>query len=248
MLSDFWSELFGSVGSLLNNLSQGRRQQEFVFLDSDSTTPDIAADLAAAQTATQAPSMWAQAKAQLESLQKADPNFLESTFLTQAAKTYGAALAAEGAMDTSSLSGLVTPAFLERVNQRISDWRSGGFSRVVSDVSLDNPSILKVSIGGESQALTVRFTGTAKRFTKEDMTNLVTEGSAQADSFTEFATFVRPAGSTTPQAAAAGGTSHCPSCGAPVQDGALTCTFCGAPLSGTGGTWLLDHTSTSAYT
>ncbi len=229
-------------------LAQGRQQREFTFLDSDNAAPTMPDDLAANQTSTPAPPMWVQAKAQLEGLQKADPNFVESTFLTQAAKTYSAALTAEGAMDTSSLSGLVTPAFLDHLNQNIAGWHSGGFTRVVSDLRLDDPTVMKVSVGGETQALTVRFTGNAKRFTKEDMTNLVTEGSAQPDSFTEFATFVRPAGSTTPQAATAGGPSHCPSCGAPVQDGALTCAFCGATLSGTGGIWLLDHTSTSAYT
>lgn len=248
MLGDFWSELFGSVGSLFNTLTRSRQQREFVFVDQSDTPSAELGDGALDLPTAVAPPMWVQAKAQLESLQEADPNFLESTFLTQASKTYGAALAAEGSMNAGTLALAVTPAFLEKLNQRIAGWRDGGFTRAVSDVSLDAPTTFKVAIGGALQSITVRFTGSAKRFTKEEMTNLVTEGSAQSQSFTEFATFVRPAGSTTPKAASDGGPMHCPSCGAPADAGALKCAFCGATLSGTGGTWLLDHISASAYT
>jgi predicted lipid-binding transport protein (Tim44 family) len=248
MLGDFWSELFGSVGTLLNSLAQDRRQREFIFTDQSDLPSAVLGDSVPVQTAPPAPPMWVQAKAQIESLQKADPNFLESAFLTQSARTYAAALAAEGSMSTQALSGLVTPAFLDKLDQRIQGWRDGGFTHVVSDVQLDGPTTFKVAIGGDTQSITVRFTGSLKRFTKEDMTNLVTDGSAQTESFTEFATFVRPAGSTTPKVAGDSGPLHCPSCGAPADNGALKCAFCGAPLSGTGGAWLLDHTSASAYT
>ncbi len=248
MLGDFWSELFGSVGTLLNSLAQDRRQREFIFTDqTDLPSAALGAD-APAQGTPLAPPMWVQAKAQIESLQKADPNFLESAFLTQSARSYAAVLAAEGSMNAQALAGLVTPGFLDKFDQRVQGWRDGGFTRVVSDVQLDGPTTFKVAIGGDTQSINVRFTGSAKRFTKEDMTNLVTDGSAQVESFTEFATFVRPAGSTTPKAAGDSGPLHCPSCGAPADSGALKCAFCGAPLSGTGGAWLLDHTSASAYT
>ena len=249
MLGDFWSELFGSVGALLNGLTRNS-DREFVFVDNaDGAIPSAdLADQLSAQQAQPAPPMWVQARAQLETLQKADPAFLESSFLTQAAKTYAAALSAEGAMSTDGIASVATPTFAASLNDRISAWRSAGYTRVVSDVSLDAPTIFKVAIGGASQSITVRFTGSAKRYTKDDMTGLVTEGAAQAQSFTEFATFTRPAGSTTPQAAQNGGALHCPSCGAPADPGALKCAYCGAPISGTGGTWLLDHTSVSAYT
>ncbi len=254
MLGDFWSELFGSVGSLFGTLTQNGKQREFVFVDDhDDMSPGgvvggLTPDEAARTAQPAAPPMWVQAKAQVESLQKADPSFLESTFLTQAAKTYGATLAAEGAMNPDAIAGSVTPAFLATMTQHIADWRHNGFTRVVSGLTLDAPTTFKVAVGGDKQTITVRFTGTATRFTKEDMTNLVTDGSAQPQSFTEFATFVRPAGSTTPKSLSGGGPLHCPSCGAPADEGALRCTFCGAPLSGTGGTWLLDHVSLSAYT
>ncbi len=250
MLGDFWSELFGSVGNLINGLTRNG-DREFVFVDrSDSSTTldDLINEPAAQTAAPSAPPMWVQARAQLETLQKADPNFLESGFLTQAAKTYATVLAAEGGMSTDSISAIVTPAFVASLTERINNWRNGGYTRVVSDVALDAPTTFKVAIGGETQSITVRFTGTMKRYTKEDMTNLVSEGSAQSQSFTEFATFTRPAGSTTPKDSANGAPLTCPSCGAPVDSGALKCAFCGAALSGTGGTWLLDHTSVSAYT
>lgn len=243
MVGDFWSELFKSVGSLLQS-----NQREFVFVDQDELQSAMLSDPAVAQPSTPAPSMLTQAKAALEGLQKADPDFSEPDFLIEASKAFNAVFAAEGAMDASGISSFVTQNFLAAFEQKVDGWRSGGFTRTVSNVKLDPPATMRIAVGGAQEAITVRFTGSAIRNTKEEMTGLLTEGSATVDSFTEFATFVRPAGSTTPKHVANGGASHCPSCGAPVDDGALKCAFCGAPLTGTGGTWLLDRLSTSAYT
>jgi predicted lipid-binding transport protein (Tim44 family) len=243
VISDFWSELFRSVGQLLKP-----DRQELVFSDQSDTTMLTAAQIQAQTAPPAAASMLTQAKAQLASLQQVDTNFSERDFLTAAAKIYNALLAAEGAMDPEQIASLVTPNFLSCFRQRIQKWRDAGFTRTVSDVCLDPPMTMKLSVDADQEAITVRFTGTARRFTKEDMTNLVTEGSAQTDSFTEFVAFVRPAGSTTPARTANGAPVHCPSCGAPADSGALKCAYCGAPLTGTGGTWLLDHTSDSAYT
>ena len=252
-MNEFWTQLFQSVLSVLGLVTQRRSQATFdiaMFGDDlaamgpSGLIPGSGSDVAS----TPAPPMWVQAKTQLQSLQKADPNFLEANFLTQATKTFNAVLGAEGAMDATSVSGLVTPTFAQQLQQRIDGWKNGGFTRVVHDVQLDGPTIFKVDLGGEAQRITVRFTGTAVRFTREEMTNVVVDGNAQSASFTEFATFARPAGSTTPRSTALSGATHCPSCGAPVTDGASVCSFCGAALSGTGGSWLLDHTSSSAYT
>lgn len=250
-MSEFWTQLLESVLSFFGLLTRARTPNLEMSMFADDL-PDMT--LASMQSiiidtpSTPAQPMWVQAKAQLDTLQKADPNFLEATFLAQAAKSFAAYLAAEGRMDAASLGALVTPTFLKCFRQRIDDWKQAGFTRVVSDVTLDSSTIFKVTIASDTQSIAVRFTGSAKRFTREDMTNLVTDGSAELQSFTEFATFVRPAGSTTPQSAAAAGPVHCPSCGAPVTDGALRCSFCGASVSGSGGNWLLDHTSASAYT
>jgi predicted lipid-binding transport protein (Tim44 family) len=244
MVGDFWSELFKSVGTLLQS-----NKREFVFVDEDQLASTILSDPSLTQPgATPAPSMLTQAKAALEGLQKADPDFSEADFLIQASKAFNAALAAEGAMDASGIAKLVTPNFAAGFQRRIDGWRSGGFTRSVADIKLDPPSTMRVAISGAQEAITVRFTGSAVRNTKEDLTGLLTEGSASAESFTEFATFVRPAGSTTPKSAADGGALHCSSCGAPLEEGVLTCAFCGTPVTGTGGTWLLDRLSTSAYT
>ncbi|HLW38664.1 MAG TPA: TIM44-like domain-containing protein [Candidatus Eremiobacteraceae bacterium] len=250
-MSEFWTALLESVFSFFGLVTQGRRSTLEMSMFSDDLSGMTIGGMGAGTTdlgPTPAPPLWVQAKAQLETLQKADPDFLEATFLAQASKTFAAVLAAEGVMDASAIAALVTPGYLQHFQARIDDWKGGGFTRVVSDLSLDSPTTFKVSIGGDTQAITVRFTGSVKRFTREDMTNIVSDGSAQAASFTEFATFVRPAGSTTPKTVALAGALHCPSCGAPVADGALKCTFCGATVSGSGGSWLLDKTSASAYT
>jgi hypothetical protein len=104
---------------------------------------------------------------------------------------------------------------------------------------LDTPTLMKVSVDGMQQQLTVRFTGLATAAGAD---------ASQAQTFTEFATFVRPAGSTTPKTVATGAPAKCPGCGAPTPPGALTCPYCNSPLTGTGGDWKLDHLSASAYT
>ncbi len=252
-MAEFWSELLGSVLSFFGLLTQSRRGSIISTMCADESVRFADFDTGAASAMLDTPSapatpMWVQAKDQLATLQRADPAFLEATFLSQAAKTYSAMLAAEAAMDVSGLHDLATKNFLDGMQQRIDAWHAGGFTHVVSDVTLDPGTIFKVTIGAQSQAICVRFTGSAKRFTREDMTNLISDGSIKSTSFSEFATFVRPAGSTTPRCTALSGALHCQSCGAPVSDGALRCTFCGAPVSGSGGTWRLDHTSLSAYT
>ena len=247
LIGDFWAELFKSVGQLFRNddpdLILERGDLSAMMAAGDALDPT-----AATLSGLPARSMLEQAKAQLNSLHQIDPNFSESDFLIAASKTYSAMLAAEGAMDPAPLASLVTPAFMRYFQARVAKWRDGGFTRTVSDLSLDAPTIMKLSVDATQEAITVRFTGSARRFTKKDMTNLVSEGSAQLEPFTEFATFVRPAGTTTPKQIGNGGPVHCASCGAPLESGALKCAFCGAPVTGTGGTWLLDRTSSSAYT
>lgn len=194
------------------------------------------------------PPLYVRARSQLESLQKADPGFRETAFLTAASKTYAAALAAECGMNPDHVASSVTPAFLDRLKQKVAGWRDAGSQRVVSDVALDGSTIFKAEIGAADQSITVRFTGRAKRYTKADTSGLVIDGGAQRAPFTEFATFTRPAGSTTPAFEAQGTARHCPSCGAPSVEGAFKCAFCGISLIGTGGTWLLSRVSASAYT
>ena len=109
MLGEFWQELLGSVGSLLNGLTQTRQQREYVFVDSNGMPPLGFGDDVPDPSKPAAPPMWVQAQAQLQTLQKADPNFLETTFLTQATKVYSAVLAAEGAMSADTVASVVTP-------------------------------------------------------------------------------------------------------------------------------------------
>jgi predicted lipid-binding transport protein (Tim44 family) len=185
---------------------------------------------------------------QIAQLQRIDPDFNEVAFLSQATNAFQAALQAEGAMNPDAVSSIGTSAFVDCLKQKVADWRNSGLTRTIGGLKLDPPTLMKISVDGTQQQMAVRFTGTAVRNTTDSMTNTLSDGSAQPQWFTEFATFVRPAGSTTPKAAAAGAPVNCPKCGAPAPPGALVCPYCSSPLSGTGGTWLLDHLSASAYT
>ncbi len=172
------------------------------------------------------------ARDQIAQLQRIDPDFNEVAFLSQATNAFQAALQAEAAMNPDAASSIGTNAFVDCLKQKVAGWRTSGLTRTIAGLKLDPPTLMKISVDGTQQQVTVRFTGTA----------------VQAQWFTEFATFVRPAGSTTPKAAAVGAPVNCPKCGAPAPPGALVCPYCSSPLSGTGGTWLLDHLSASAYT
>jgi predicted lipid-binding transport protein (Tim44 family) len=192
--------------------------------------------------------LWEQAQTEIAALQKIDPNFSDVAFLSQASRCYTNVLDAEGAMNADAVAKDVTPEFLARLRQQLATWAAGGLRRVAKDLKLDGGSIYKISVDGNAQCITVRFTGAAVRCTEDSSTGAALEGSLQSESFTEYATYQRPAGSTTPQPVAAGAPAHCPACGAPAEAGSIYCTFCGTPLTGTGGTWRLDRISQSAYT
>jgi len=192
--------------------------------------------------------MWQKARQQIEDLQKIDPNFNEVGFLSVAASAYVQALAAEGAMDPSGAKDVVTPAYAARLTQRIDDWKNQGLRRVISGVKLDGTTLFKISLDGVSQGLVVRVSGSGVRYTQDTATGMAAEGNVQTETFTEFATFTRPAGAITPKTAQLGGATHCPSCGAPAPMSATKCEFCGTPLTASSSPWLLDHISQSAYT
>ena len=192
--------------------------------------------------------MWQKARQQIEDLQKIDPNFNEVGFLTVASSAYVQALNAEDAMDASGAADVVTPAYAARLQQHIDDWKNQGLRRVVRGLKLDGTTLFKISLDGVSQGLVVRISGSGVRYTQDSATGMAAEGSVQNETFTEFATFVRPAGAVTPKSAQLGGATHCPSCGAPAPMSATKCAFCGTPLTASSAPWLLDHISQSAYT
>jgi predicted lipid-binding transport protein (Tim44 family) len=188
------------------------------------------------------------AHGEVASLQTIDPDFSELQFLSQAGDCYLAYLTAEGTMNPDALASVATPDLIATLRARVAEWNGGGLQRIVSGVKIDGSAIYKVSVDGTRQAIMVRISASGVRYSRDVSTGIAVDGSMQPSSFTEFATFVRPAGATTPKSAAAGGATHCPSCGAPTDAGAAVCPFCGSQLTGTGGTWLLDKTSVSAYT
>jgi predicted lipid-binding transport protein (Tim44 family) len=234
-----------------------REDRSVSMWTNDDISPDAFAEMsataglpAAANPLITAPSkpMWQQAKDQIGALQKIDPNFSDVAFLESATQTYQAALCAENDLNADALGDAATQSFHDQLAQRFTQWRSSGMVRKVSDLKLDPPTLMKISVDGMQQLITVRFTGTAARYTTDATSGIVTDGSKQPDLFTEFATFVRPAGTTTPTPISAGAPVHCPGCGAPVEPGRTTCPYCNTPLSGTGAAWQIDHLSASPYT
>lgn len=201
----------------------------------------------ATQTDAPVKPMWQQAKDQVASLQKIDPDFSDVAFLEQATQTYQKALAAENGMNVSELGADATRNFVDSLAQCISQWQSSGIVRKLTDVKLDPPTLFKVSVDGTQEQIMVRFTGQAARYKIDATSGVVVDGSKQPDYFTEFAMFVRPAGTTTPKSVAAGAPAHCPSCGAPMEPGAAACPYCHTPLTGTSATWQIDKLSASPY-
>jgi predicted lipid-binding transport protein (Tim44 family) len=248
----FMGGLFNVVGAVLNALLSGseRRQGSWVstmFMDDAPTTMSM---METPVATAQAPQQSSQQRAHddIAALQKIDPDFSELQFLAQASATYASAISAEGAMNADLATSFATPAFVDWLRKRVSDWRSGGVRYVAQDIKPLGSTVIKLTLDGTLQAITVRFTGSGVRCTQDAATGTAIDGSLQSTSFIEFATFVRPSGTTTPKSAGAGGATHCPSCGAPTSAGASACPFCGTQLSATGGVWLLDKLSASAYT
>jgi predicted lipid-binding transport protein (Tim44 family) len=246
------SEIFDlgrSIGRFINLLvNPGGIDDQAAFPTDDAlVTLGSASSAAPAQDSAHG-SMAMRARDQLAALQRTDPNFSEVAFLAAAAAQYGAVLAAESALDARALAGIATDAFIACFQQKLDDWAAAGLRGVTRDIQLLGSTILNVSIDGSDQAILVRFVGTGVRATQDTATGAAVEGSLVSSSFTEFATFVRPAGTTTPPAAAQGGSLDCPSCGAPTVAGAARCPYCGSQLTGSGALWLISKLSASAYT
>lgn len=233
--------------SLLNFLAWlvGARQSPAMTLWS---TDDISLEASAEMSAAAGTAMWVQAKDQVAALQKIDPNFSDIAFLENATNQYRSVLSAENDMNADELGDAATPGFRDDLRQRIDQWHASSLVRRVTNVSVDPPTLLKISVDGTRQRITVRFTGTAARFTADASSGVVTDGSKQPVLFTEYAVFSRPAGTTTPKPIAAGAPVHCPGCGAPVEPGRAACPYCNTPLGGTAAAWQIDHLSASPYT
>jgi inner membrane protein import complex subunit Tim44-like protein len=251
--SDFMGGVFQFVGAVLNVLfraqTTGNVRMSIWADDAPPTMDLVGLPISSMSTYGTAPvSVQQRTHDEISALQQIDPDFSDIQFLTQATVQYQAYLAADGQMSADPLSHIATPEFVDAYSKRLVDLKNAGMQRVVRDVKILNSSIIKISLDGLRQAIVARFSSTGVRYTQDADTKMATDGSAQSDSFTEFATFVRPAGTTTPKSAAAGGAVHCPACGAPTTAGAATCPFCGTQLTGTGSSWLLDKISASAYT
>ena len=251
--SDFMGALFRFVNAVFNLLfnAETRSDARMTIWTSDSVSTDamMMTPASVLDTATMPqPSGAQRTHDEIASLQQIDPDFNDIQFLEAATAQYDAYVAADGAMDPDALVSIATPSFAECHRKQVADWRAAGLRRVVRGVELIGSAIIKVTVDGTRQAIVVRFSTSGVRYTQDVDSGVATDGSAASQTFTEFATFVRPPGTTTPKSAGAGGATHCPSCGAPTTAGDAKCPFCGTQLTGTGGTWLLDHISASAYT
>jgi len=250
--SDFMGDIFRFVGNVLNLLFRLETQSNtrMTIWTSDSLSGDamMTTPLPIDTSTMPQPTGTQRTHDEIATLQQIDPDFNEIEFLEMATAQYNAYVAADGAMDPDALAAVATPSFVDCHRKEIADWQAAGMRRVVRDMTTTGSAIIKVSVDGTRQAVLVRFSASGVRFTQDADSGVATEGSAASQTFSDFVTFVRPPGTTTPKSAGTGGATHCPSCGAPTTSGAAKCPFCGTQLTGTGGTWLLDHVSASAYT
>jgi len=250
--SDFMGDIFRFVGAVLNMLFKldAQSNPRMTIWTSDSLSGDamMTTPLPIDVSAMPQPTGTQRTHDEIATLQQIDPDFNEMEFLAMGNAQYNAYVAADGAMDPDALAAVATPSFVDVYRKEVADWRAAGMRRVVRGMTTTGSAIIKVSVDGTRQAVIVRFSASGVRFTQDADSGVATEGSAASQTFSDFVTFVRPPGTTTPKSAGTGGATHCPSCGAPTTSGAAKCPFCGTQLTGTGGTWLLDHVSASAYT
>jgi len=250
--SDFMGGIFRFVGDVLNMLFRldAQSNPRMTIWTSDSLSGDamMSTPLPIDTATMPQPSGAQRAHDEVATLQQIDPDFNEIEFLSMATTQYNAYVAADAAMDADAMTAIATTSFVDAYRKQAADWSAAGLRRVVHDMTVLASVIIKVSVDGTRQAVIVRFSTSGVRFTQDADSGVAVDGSASSDTFSDFVTFVRPPGTTTPKSAGTGGATHCPSCGAPTTGGAAKCPYCGTQLTGTGGTWLLDHISASAYT
>src|ERR1700680_1799577 len=143
---------FDFVASVLDGVLGNGANRTTRLWTNDDVSPEAFADLSAGDTQQAAgpppKPMYEQEKDQVVALQKIDPDFSDVTVLQQAAKTYQAALAAEGGMNAAALGSAATQAFADQLAQRVSQWQSAGLVHTVSGATVHPPMLFKVSVDG----------------------------------------------------------------------------------------------------
>ena len=117
---------------------------------------------------------------------------------------YQTYLACDADMDPDGMTAIATPECVASYRACVAKWKMAGMRRVVRDTKMMGSAIIRVMIEGSRQAIVVRLISTGVRCTQDIGTGATVQGSAAPESFTEFGTFVRPPGITTPKSAGAG--------------------------------------------
>lgn len=133
----------------------------------------------------------------------------------------------------------VTDTSFQTLRFYLEQYTEHGLRNVLTDVRLDRQEVVKVQMDAWYEAVTVRIYGTLKD-SVQDRSGSVVGGNPNADrQFSEYWTFLRAIGSGD----ATGGTTQCPSCGAPLDrvSQAGICGYCESKITTGRFDWVLSR-------
>jgi predicted lipid-binding transport protein (Tim44 family) len=164
----------------------------------------------------------------LEAIKAADPGFDVAAFESSARAAFLSVKQAWQELDIARVTGYLSDALTLTLQSQVDDMRRQGVRNVLEGLEIQDEHIVDAGAGDH---IVVRFDALVAHYAV-DASGQIVFGDRTRKAFTEFWSFVRPAGSLS------GSEATCPNCGAPLQpDATGRCRYCRGVLAGGTSGW-----------
>lgn len=163
------------------------------------------------------------------------PQLSWDSFIARAKNTFNTLQSAWSAGDWEKVRHLETHSLYNTHRYWMENYREAGLSNRVEDVEIKAVDLARIETDAFYEGITVRIFAKAYDYTLDKQDKVVSGSKRTKQSFSEYWTFVRPAGEKKKSDG-----HHCPNCGAPVEPGPSTvCDFCASVVMKDSNEWVL---------
>lgn len=176
----------------------------------------------------------------LRALQQADPGFNLAAFRTRLTDAFGKIQEAWCEQRLELVRPFVSDGIHERFSLQLMEQKDLGYRDHMEDLNVTSCQLAQLVSSGSYDALTVRFTASARDYRVDAKTGTYLSGSRAETPFAEYWTLLRRRGAQTKAGAKGLFEGHCPNCGVAVEmNQSANCTHCKALLRSGEHDWVL---------
>jgi predicted lipid-binding transport protein (Tim44 family) len=176
-----------------------------------------------------------------DEIKAADPGFDPAAFLNRVRAAFFAVQAAWQERDLTQARPYMGDGLYMSWQAQVRQFEEEGKKNILENLAIDGLYFVEAEHGTGFDHITVRVDAQAGDYEVDEATGKVTFGTHDVLPFTEYWTFERTAGTTTPEA---GGIldQKCPNCGAPLEVNEVgECHYCGAAVTSGKFDWVLTR-------